>query len=72
MKTIKMKLIKQSDTGNMPVLQPAIDLDAVIKGEGDTNYVCGNCGKVLIEAVNKGQTKSIVIKCPVCGEYNLP
>jgi predicted RNA-binding Zn-ribbon protein involved in translation (DUF1610 family) len=72
MKCIKMKIIKQTELSNKTVLQPTTELDAVIKGEGDTNYACANCGKVLIEAVNKGQVKNIVIKCPVCGEYNLP
>jgi DNA-directed RNA polymerase subunit RPC12/RpoP len=71
MKTIKMKLIKQSETMDLPVFQPAPDLDALIKGEGDTNYVCGNCEKVLFEAINKGQVTKIVVKCPVCGEFNL-
>jgi DNA-directed RNA polymerase subunit RPC12/RpoP len=71
MKSIKMKIIKQSEIGNRAVLQPASDLDALIKGEGDTNYVCGKCGKILFESINKGQVKDIVAKCPVCGEFNL-
>lgn len=66
-----MKIIKQSDIGDMPVLQPAPDLDALIKGEGDTNYICGNCGKILYEKINKGQVTGMVVKCPVCGEFNL-
>lgn len=71
MKTIKMKLIKQSEIGNRPVLQPAPYLDALVKGEGDTDYVCNNCGKVLFEAIIEGQIIEIVVKCPVCGEFNL-
>jgi DNA-directed RNA polymerase subunit RPC12/RpoP len=71
MKTIKMKVIKESEVRNMPILQPAPDLDVLVKGEGEYNYVCGNCGKTLFEAINKGQITKIVVKCPECGEFNL-
>ena len=71
MKTIKLKIIKQSKIENRTVLQPSPELDALIKGEGDTNYICGNCGKIIFEAINKGQITGIVVKCPVCGEFNL-
>lgn len=71
MRQIKMKIIKQTEVGNRPILRPGPELDALVKGEGNIDYICGNCGKVLYEKINKGQVTEIVVKCPVCGELNL-
>lgn len=72
MKTIKMKSIKESEVGSRSIIQAAPTLESMVKGEGDTNYTCFNCGKVILETVDKGQVTEIVFKCPVCGELNIP
>lgn len=42
-----------------------------LKGQGETDLVCGDCGQVLIEGVGSDAViKNIVIKCPKCGKYN--
>lgn len=44
---------------------------AVIKGEGNDNYICGACGNVICQNVNRGQIIDLVIACPNCGSYNI-
>lgn len=67
-----MKSIKESEVGNRAILKPAPNLDSIVKDEGDTNYACFNCGKIILETVVKGQITETVFKCPVCGELNIP
>lgn len=42
----------------------------LIRGEGQTNYLCGNCGVTLVEAVREGQLRALYLVCPRCGKYN--
>ena len=72
MKTEKMHVIIKSLAANFAVIKAASDVETPVLGEGDTNYICGNCGKVILENIVKGQIKNIVFECPTCGEYNMP
>lgn len=38
-------------------------------GEGNQNYVCSNCGKLLAERVWKYSLLDLVFLCPECGRY---
>jgi len=40
------------------------------KGEGNLNYVCGNCGTCLAERVWKLSCSNIIVQCPTCGLYS--
>lgn len=40
------------------------------KGEGNIDYVCGQCGTMLVESVWKFSISNIVVKCPSCQSYN--
>jgi hypothetical protein len=42
----------------------------LFRGEGDVNFVCGCCGKVVAEHVWRFSIIDIVLKCPHCGGYN--
>ena len=42
-----------------------------IKGSGADNMLCGSCGCVLIESLDRSQIRGVVFKCANCGEYNL-
>lgn len=42
----------------------------IIKGVGDIDLVCGECGEILVEGIGHGQIKNIVIRCPKCNTYN--
>jgi phage FluMu protein Com len=40
-------------------------------GKGETDFVCGHCGQVLVEGIGGDAViKNIVIKCPKCENYN--
>lgn len=43
---------------------------AIIKGNGNDNYLCGTCGNVICQNVNRGQIINLVFVCPNCGSYN--
>jgi hypothetical protein len=42
----------------------------LIKGVGNLNLLCGNCNAKLIEGIDEGQIRNIVIQCPICKLYN--
>ena len=53
------------------VLKPDPDLPSiVIKGVGNLNLLCGYCEYVLCEKVGIGHIRNVVLKCPVCNNYN--
>jgi hypothetical protein len=41
----------------------------VVTGQGDTDMLCGNCRAMLVQAMNQGQLRNLVIHCPVCRHY---
>lgn len=43
---------------------------AIIKGQGNDNYLCGVCQNIICENVDRGQIKYLVFKCPNCDNYN--
>ncbi len=32
--------------------------------------ICGECGSILVEKLNRNQIRNIVIRCPSCKSYN--
>ena len=68
MPEMKLPTIPQPDEGTRAVLQS--NKAPMIKGGGEYSYQCGNCGAFLIEGIEKGQIRNIVILCPRCGRYN--
>jgi hypothetical protein len=68
MPEIKLKTIPQPDEGTRAVLQS--NKAPMIRGAGEYNYLCGNCGALLVEGIEQGQIQNIVIICPRCGRYN--
>jgi hypothetical protein len=41
-----------------------------MKGDGGTNYLCGECGMTLLERISGAQVSNIVFQCPRCKKYN--
>jgi DNA-directed RNA polymerase subunit RPC12/RpoP len=68
MTEVRLKVIPPPEEGTRAVLQGKSL--PIIKGPGQYTYLCGNCGAVLIEGVDEGQVRDIVIPCPRCGRYN--
>ncbi len=68
MPNITLPIIQKPTEGTRSVLQRKAK--PFIKGKGQINYLCGGCGETLLENVEAGQIKNIVIRCPTCGNYN--
>jgi len=65
---IKLSIIPKPREGSRTVIESKVS--PVFKGEGDVNYICGNCGAILAEKVRQRQIRNIVVLCPKCGQYN--
>jgi len=63
-----LRIIPKPEEGTRTVLAPKV-LPA-IKGQGDTDFLCGNCERILVEGIYEGQIRNIVIRCPICRFYN--
>lgn len=64
---IKMEIITEPEKGTATILQ---GVQVIIKGDGDTNYICGCCKKIICEKVKRGQIANLVFKCANCGSFN--
>jgi hypothetical protein len=73
---IQMEVISEpaKNTASILVLNEPCHLSAdpfaVIKGAGDTDYVCGGCRVTLALQVSRGQLSDLVIKCLNCNSFN--
>ena len=68
MPDVRLPTIPPPAEGTRAVLQS--NKVPMVKGPGEYNYLCGNCGAFLIEGVEEGQLHNMVIVCPRCGRYN--
>ena len=41
-----------------------------LRGGGEVDYLCGFCGAVIVEAVDRGQLRQLAFKCPTCVRYS--
>ena len=41
-----------------------------IRGSGKTDWVCGECGAILLERCGPHQVQGMVFLCNACGAYN--
>ena len=69
MPDIKLPIIIMPKEGTRTVISLGIGSSMRGKGEGDVNYLCGNCGRVLVNGAREDQIRNIVFHCP-CGSYN--
>lgn len=69
---IKMKVIRKPKKGSRAILQLQDPTNPFpfFYGEGDTDYVCGNCGFTFCKNVEYGKITNIVFRCPKCNKYN--
>lgn len=42
----------------------------LMAGRGEHNYVCGNCGRILLQRVDYGQVSQMLIQCGGCDRLN--
>jgi hypothetical protein len=69
MPTIVLKLPRApSDTS---VEQTAQSAGPLLRGTGDTDYLCGNCSFVIASGIGPGQRVAVdKATCPACGAEN--
>ena len=65
---MKLNIVPEPPEKTRTVIESKVT--PAFKGEGDIDYICGNCGVVLAEKIRQGQIRNIVIHCPKCGQYN--
>ena len=68
---VRLRIIPEPKPQTRAILEPKVgEILPVIKGNGNLNLLCGNCDAILIEGIDKGQIRNIVIHCPICRFYN--
>ena len=68
MKKVKMERVQHPDATMSIVLPTAAR--AALRGQGDTDYTCSSCGKILLRRVLDKDIRSLVFKCPLCGAHS--
>lgn len=72
MKNIRLEVIPEPQKGTATVIRHGpTGPQIMMKGNGDTNYVCGTCGSTILENMQRGQVVNIVFRCFKCGSFNL-
>jgi DNA-directed RNA polymerase subunit RPC12/RpoP len=64
-----MKVIPELKEGGRSVIQLTRDYPLFI-GEGDLNFICGTCSKILLKNLEDGQAGNMVFVCFICGAFN--
>lgn len=44
--------------------------EPLIRGKGDTDYVCAGCDRVIAESIVPGEIDTFVFECSSCGASN--
>lgn len=71
MPKIPLRVIPEPELGTRTVLVSDAPGTVHIKGQATGHdYVCGACGAVLLEGVERGQVEDIVFQCTTCGAFN--
>ena len=70
-KDIQLEVIPEPKEGTASVLSSSEGLQVLVKGQGDTTYICGGCRKPICENVRRGQIGNLVFRCSNCGCFNL-
>ena len=65
---IKLNIIPRPRRGTRTVIESKVS--PAFKGEGNVDYICGNCRALIAEKVHRGQIRNIVVHCPKCSQYN--
>ena len=68
---VRLRVIPKPKPQTRAILEPKVgEILPVIKGYGNLNLLCGNCGAVLVKGINEGQIRNMAIHCPICRYYN--
>jgi predicted RNA-binding Zn-ribbon protein involved in translation (DUF1610 family) len=67
---LKMALIPKPPEGTRAVMVQSGEGTVFIRGSGKTDWVCGECGAILLERCGPHQVQGMVFLCNACGAYN--
>ena len=72
MATKKLRIIPKPEEGTRSVfVTERTDKDFVyLTGNGTVDFICGNCGHILVKAFNENRIQNLVFCCNQCGKYN--
>jgi hypothetical protein len=65
----KLRIVTADQTQGESILAPEFAGPAM-KSDGDQDYVCGNCGTVLLESMAPENKVEVIIKCGKCHALN--
>ncbi len=68
MSTVRMQVIPPQEIGERGAIESV--MAPVISGKGQTDYVCGSCGSVLLRRMFYAQVRDLVFRCGHCGATN--
>lgn len=72
---ISLTVIPKPEPNTMSVIEPGGEFlkekKPFMQGGGNTDYICGECGWLLLSGIEEGKVKNMVFRCPNCGAYNL-
>jgi uncharacterized Zn finger protein (UPF0148 family) len=63
-----LKVIPEPEPGTATVFKGATN--PLGTGNGDLTMICGKCKMPLMENMNDGQVRGVVLYCANCGSYN--
>ena len=72
-----MEVIPEPKKGTAAILQlgtPKYFMNepyVIMRGNADTDYVCGGCRVTIVSGIERGQLINMVLKCANCGSYNI-
>ncbi len=69
MPQIKMSYASPRVVKTRPVIASPPD-EPLVRGHGDTDYVCAGCDRVIAENIVQGEIKNLVFECSSCGASN--
>jgi hypothetical protein len=70
---IKLPIIPEPDPSTRTIfIIPEGSSDTLFMRGYSTNlkFLCGNCGAILMEGIEKNQVRNIVLKCNKCKMFN--
>ncbi len=67
---IRMAVIPEPESGTRAVIVYTGEGTVVMRGDGNVDLDCGNCGKTIVLGVRVVQIRNLVFKCNACGAFN--
>lgn len=56
------------DDPEITILTGKPEMKSFFTGDGDSTYVCGDCGATLLKDVEPGAVQQVAFECLGCGE----